>query len=188
MNKKVRDVKVEESVLLGDIHIGRVVQVREYHEKGTNGETIRHFKNLDVRKIVFMLIDDNGIDLSRKLLGNDKYTYKVMNLDDEKTKDKLKHNTLVITDAIKVDQILRLAGFPDVVRGGEIKTVAKLLLSKEQELKIKKHSMNLNGGPIFDCKTVVEVNREAVELYNFKTCDLPTKPQPKEKAYKKYFR
>ena len=84
--------------------------------------------------------------------------------------------------------MLKLIGYPSVVRKNDIKEITKLVLSKKVLLSVRKNSLALNGLAIFDVEQVRNANDQAVELYWFKQMNLPVSPQKTEKVYAKYFK
>lgn len=189
MKSKASNAKKSE-ILLNDIYVGKVVHVKEYYENENTDEQRRRFTNLKIRKIVFTVKGDEGIDLYSGLCKKDKYSYKVIDFNtvEQENTTKLKNNILIIDEPKRVGELLIHAGFPSVVRGKDIKKITKLLLSKDRKLNIQKHSLRLNGSHIFNIYQVNQANEQAVDLYKFKVSKLPTKPQEIEKSYKKSFK
>lgn len=174
-------------VPLRDIYIGKVVLIKEIEN---TEEKRRSFTNIKIRKIVFALNGDEGIDISQGLNKNSKYTYKVINNDNAAQVDpaNFRNNTLVIKEPKKISSFLISAGFPNVVGGKDIKSISKLLLSNDKKVNIHKHFIRLNGSYVFNVYQVEQANEEAIELYEFKKVKLPTRLQKIEKVYKKHFK
>jgi len=183
-------------VNINDIYTGRVVFIKEYDNEAQipdNNIVIGSNKSgriacLDVRKIVFTMQENLGVDLSRTLLKRNKYSYQVIDSTLNNGENlSVKNNTLVIDNPEKVGTILTIAGFPSVVRGDDISEITKMLLSKEKVLKIREHVIGLSEGDIFDLEQIKDINSQFNSLYLFKTEELPTKVQKIEKVYKKHF-
>lgn len=187
----------EKEINLSEIFIGDVTLVKEIDSStdisekdgslitGKNEHT--RIKCLTIRKVVFIMSGDEGIDLSKGLSKKNTYSYKVINSSDNTELD-VKNNTIVIDDPKPIGDILEVIGYPSVVRKNDIKNIAKLVLSDNLILNVRKNSLVLRAGGLFDVEQVGRVNEQAKELYLFKQMDLPVKPQKIEKAYAKYFK
>lgn len=182
---------------LSDIFIGDVILVKEIDSStdileedvslviGKNAHA--RIKGLSLRKLVFVMNGNEGIDLSKGLSKKNTYSYKVINSNNN-TELNVKNNTIVIDDPKPIGDILEVIGYPQVVRKKDIKKIAKLVLSDNLILNVRKNSLVLRAGGIFDVEQVERVNEQAKELYYFKQFDLPVRAQKIEKAYAKYFK
>ena len=187
----------EKEINLSDIFIGDVTLVKEIDSStdileedvsliiGKNEHA--RIKGLTLRKVVFFMSGDEGIDLSKGLSKKNTYSYKVINSSNNTELD-VKNNTIVIDDPKPICDILEVIGYPSVARKKDIKNIAKLVLSDNVVLNVRKNSLVLHDEGVFDVEQVERVNEQAKELYWFKQIDLPVKPQKIEKAYAKYFK
>ena len=180
------------------IYIGTVSLVKEYDE----GEKVLSSKNMiitgsygkitcyGIRKIVFALKEDEGIDLSYGLNRRNSYSYKVIDLRKENEFGQLnvKNNTLIIDEPKAVGDILASSGFPSVVKDSDVKEITKILLASDKVLNIREHSLKLDGSDIFNVSNIEKVNFQAKQLYLFKINKIPIVPQEIEKVYVKHFK
>ncbi len=182
---------------LSDIFIGEVALVKEI-ENGVDildenvslviGRSANaRIKGLTLRKVVFVMRENEGVVLSKGLSKKDTYSYKVINSSDNTELD-VKNNTIVIDDPKPIGDILKVIGYPNVVRKNDVKEITKLVLSSKVLLSARKNSLVLSSYGPFDVDQVRNANEQAVELYWFKQTNLPVKPQKTEKVYAKYFK
>ena len=189
MDKKVNKNKIN----LNDIYVGHVALVKECEPgdntvviigRNTNGE----IGKIALRKVVFIMRENDGIVLSRNTLNSHSYSYKVIDSSDDSSKLNVKNNTLVIDNPKPIGDILRLIGYPKVVTKKQTKEIAKLVLSKKTFLNTRKNSLILNGNDLYDVEQLIRFNEQSKELYRFKVTNLPVDTQKTEKVYAKYFK
>lgn len=195
--------KIFKGVNIKNIYVGVVSHVKVLNEdeilRNENGTYLKPEKvennkkvmNLKVRKMVFVKRGDQGYELPSGLFSSSKYNYRIVNLSTESIIDgelNVKNNTLVINEARPVGNLLSVVGFPSVVKGSDLRQVKKFLLSDEKNITFRKHTLELNQKGFLDLDKVQEANEEASSYYYFKSEKLPTRPQDKEKQYKKYFK
>lgn len=194
----------EKGINLSDIFIGEVTLVKEI-DSSTNildevvsvaieknafiiGKSANaRIKGLTLRKVVFVMKENEGIVLSKGLSKKNTYNYKVINSNDNTELD-VKNNTIVIDDPKPIGDILNVIGYPNFVRKNDIKEIAKLVLSSNAVLSVRENLIVLNGSEIFNIEQVRSANEQAKELYCFKHRNLPVNPQKIEKVYAKYFK
>lgn len=179
-----------------DIYIGQVVLIKEYNEfeKIPSNATIlsetssKKITSINVRKIAFAKQGEFGVELAGRLNKN-KFAYKVVEpMSIENNEVDVKNNTLVISKPKKVGSLLRVVGFPSVVKKGDEAKIRKMLLSSDKKLNIRNHSLKLSYDNIFNISQYNEANEQASKLFEFKLNKLTTKPQEIEKVYKKHFK
>lgn len=138
---------------------------------------------LNIRKIVFEENSGYGRDIFYKLSKNKPYTYSVMDEFEESL-----NNTLVITHARNLSDVLFYAGFLDKVSVTDKKAIKKITMSKDQSLQIKKHQVKITSSGVINPGRSKEINSQAVSLDNFRKRKLPSRPQQIEKVYRKHFK
>ena len=188
--------KSKRNIFLKDIYTGTVVLVKEHVEGEkvpiTNDVIASTEKGtiscLEVRKIVFSMKGNEGVDISNGLKKKNRYTYKVIDASEDGKNLNVKNNTLVISNPKKVGDVLFIAGYPRLVRHSNAKTISKVLLSGDKLLKIREHSIKLSSSDFIEPEVVARANEQASNLYVFKSYKLPTKQQEIEKVYVKHFK
>lgn len=146
---------------------------------------------INIRKIVFnSKITERtvcGEDILYKLNRKEKYQYPIFNEDSDV--DKLKNNSIVITDAIPLCDVLEFVGMPRDIQNSDLGEIRKTILSNGEFLNLRRQSVALGPNGIVILEKVDKINDQAKALYQFQQYyDLPTKPQEIEKVYAKYFK
>lgn len=195
--------KAMKEVNVKDIYVGVVSHIKVLNEKeGLKDEEGRYLvpaitsnnkkvMNLKVRKMVFVKRGNQGYELPSGLFSSSKYNYRIVNLSTDCTKNgelNVKNNTLIINEPRSVGNLLSVVGFPNVVKGSDLRKVKKFLLSEDKNITFRKHSLKLTSRGFLDLDKVAEANEEASSYYYFKEEKLPIKPQEKEKQYAKHFK
>lgn len=168
-------------------HIQEIGRGDEPTQKGgfevLDESATRQIIALNLRKIVFAKEDGLGRDIFYKLGRNNPYCYEVM---DYKDSENSKHNSIVIRYAARMDELLAYAGYGIKLSSLDLRELRKLFLTQDKELHVIPHDVKLPE--LINPAAIEAINKEASNLSDFKTLELPTRPLSKEKAYAKYFK